>query len=87
MPCPGSVFDAGLYGKGKPFEQHRYSADYMTTAWGEAHFPYIYVNRPDPAYDPLQSGTDWDVYREMWGSHGEFIIDGNLKSAVEQFLK
>ena len=22
----------------------------------------------------------WDVYREMWGSHGEFIIDGNLKS-------
>ena len=22
----------------------------------------------------------WDLYREMWGSHGEFIIDGNLKS-------
>jgi proline iminopeptidase len=22
----------------------------------------------------------WDVYREMWGSSGEFVIDGNLKS-------
>ena len=22
----------------------------------------------------------WDLYREMWGSHGEYIIDGNLKS-------
>jgi pimeloyl-ACP methyl ester carboxylesterase len=22
----------------------------------------------------------WDLYREMWGSHGEFAIDGNLKS-------
>jgi proline iminopeptidase len=20
----------------------------------------------------------WDLYREMWGSHGEFVIDGNL---------
>ena len=24
--------------------------------------------------------TSWDLYREMWGPHGEFIIDGNLKS-------
>ena len=23
----------------------------------------------------------WDLYREMWGEHGEFVIDGNLKSA------
>jgi proline iminopeptidase len=22
----------------------------------------------------------WDLYREMWGSNGEFIIDGNLTS-------
>src|SRR5438132_13419364 len=22
----------------------------------------------------------WDLYREMWGSNGEFVIDGNLKS-------
>ena len=20
----------------------------------------------------------WDLYREMWGSHGEFVVDGNL---------
>ncbi len=22
----------------------------------------------------------WDVHREMWGSHGEFVIDGNMTS-------
>jgi proline iminopeptidase len=22
----------------------------------------------------------WDLYREMWGSNGEFIIDGNMIS-------
>jgi proline iminopeptidase len=22
----------------------------------------------------------WDLYRTMWGSHGEFVIDGNLAS-------
>jgi proline iminopeptidase len=22
----------------------------------------------------------WDVYREMWGSNGEYVIDGNLAS-------
>jgi proline-specific peptidase len=41
----------------------------------------VYQNRPDPNYDPLNDGnTAWDVYREMWGSDGEFVIDGNLKS-------
>ena len=54
----------------------------MVAAWGEGYFPYLYQNRPDPNYDPIASGnTAWDVYREMWGSDGEFIIDGNLKSA------
>ena len=24
--------------------------------------------------------TSWALYRKMWGSHGEFVIDGNLKS-------
>jgi pimeloyl-ACP methyl ester carboxylesterase len=23
--------------------------------------------------------TSWGLYREMWGSDGEFVIDGNLK--------
>ena len=27
------------------------------------------------------SGTSWELYRAMWGEHGEFVIDGNLKSA------
>jgi proline iminopeptidase len=72
---------AGLFGHGKPYEQNRYTADYMTAAWGEGYFPYVYHNRPDPNYDPIAQGnTAWDLYREMWGQHGEFVIDGNLKS-------
>ena len=70
----------GLFGHGKPYEQGRYTNDYMIAAWGEGYFPYVYANRPDPSDDPTQDAPAWDVYREMWGSHGEFIIDGNLKS-------
>jgi len=72
---------AGLFGKGKPYEQNRYPADYMIAAWGEGYFPYVYAGRPDPNYDPVANGVmAWDLYREMWGEHGEFVIDGNLKS-------
>jgi len=72
---------AGLFGKGRPWEQGRYPADYMTAAWGEGYFPYLYGQRPDANYDPLASGAmSWDLYREMWGSHGEYVIDGNLAS-------
>ena len=71
----------GLYGHGKPYEQNRYSADYLIAAWGEGYFPYVYQGRPDPNYDPVAAGNmAWDLYREMWGEHGEFVIDGNLKS-------
>jgi pimeloyl-ACP methyl ester carboxylesterase len=71
----------GLFGKGKDFEKNRYPSDYMTAAWGEGYFPYLYGKHPDPNFDPVAMGnTAWDLYREMWGSHGEFIIDGNLKS-------
>ena len=71
----------GLFGHGKPYEQNRYTNDYMIAAWGEGYFPYIFQNRPDPNYDPMAQGnTSWDLYREMWGSHGEFVVDGNLKS-------
>lgn len=76
-----SLEKAGLYGRGKAFERNRYSNDYMVAAWGEAYFPYLYQRRPDPNYDPAANGVmSWDLYREMWGSSGEFIIDGNLKS-------
>ena len=72
---------AGLYGKGKDYERNRYPDEYMKAAWGEGYFPYLYQTHPDPNYDPLEDGKiSWDLYRVMWGSHGEFVIDGNLKS-------
>jgi proline iminopeptidase len=72
---------ARLFGHGKDYERNRYTAEYMIAAWGEGYFPYLYHNRPDPNYDPIDAGKmSWDLYREMWGSDGEFVIDGNLKS-------
>ena len=70
----------GVFGQGKDYRKRRYTDDYMIAAWGEGYFPYVYHNRPDPNYDPTALGNAWDLYREMWGEHGEFIIDGNLKS-------
>jgi len=72
---------AGLFGHGKDYEKQRYTNDYMIAAWGEGYFPYLYQNRPDPNYDPVANGIiSWDLYREMWGSDGEYVIDGNMKS-------
>lgn len=75
---------AGLFGKGEIWEHGRYPEEYAKLAWGKGYYPFIYQNRPDPNYDPASSNTStaWDVYREMWGSDGEFIVDGNL-SQVE----
>jgi proline iminopeptidase len=71
----------GLFGHGKDYEKNRYPEDYMKAAWGEGYHPYIFQRHPDPNEDPLAQGVmSWDLYREMWGSHGEFVIDGNLKS-------
>jgi proline iminopeptidase len=73
---------AGLFGKGKDWEKGRYPDAYAKLAWGDGYFPYLYQRRPDPNYDPAAGNTtsSWDLYREMWGSDGEFVIDGNLKS-------
>jgi proline iminopeptidase len=72
---------AGLYGQGREYEKNRYTTEYMIAAWGGAYFPYLYQNHPDANYDPTQTANlPWDLYREMWGSNGEFVIDGNLKS-------
>jgi proline iminopeptidase len=69
----------GLYGKGKAYERGRYPADYMTAAWAEGYFPYLYQKRPDANYDPSPGPMmGWEVYREMWGSTGEYVVDGNL---------
>jgi proline iminopeptidase len=71
----------GLYGHGKDYEKNRYTSEYMIAAWGEGYFPYLYQNHPDPNYDPVTNGNmSWDVYREMWGSDGEYVINGNLAS-------
>jgi proline iminopeptidase len=71
----------GLSGHGLDYEKNRYTSDYMIAAWGEGYFPYLYQNRPDPNYDPVANGNiSWDLYREMWGSKGEFVISGNLTS-------
>jgi proline iminopeptidase len=71
----------GLFGEGPDYRKNRYPDQYMIAAWGEGYFPYLYQNRPDPNYDPVENGVmSWDLYREMWGSDGEFVIDGNLKS-------
>ncbi|MCU1284185.1 MAG: proline-specific peptidase [Acidobacteriales bacterium] len=71
---------AGLFGKGAAWEHGRYPDEYAKLAWGPGYFPYLYRNHPDPNYDPAggNTSTAWDVYREMWGSHGEFVVDGNL---------
>jgi len=73
---------AGLFGKGKDWEKNRYPDEYAKLAWGDGYFPYLYQRRPDPNYNPAAGNTtnSWDLYREMWGSNGEFIVDGNLKS-------
>ncbi|MGA3027185.1 MAG: proline iminopeptidase-family hydrolase [Bryobacteraceae bacterium] len=72
---------AGLFGHGKDYQKNRYTDDYMIAAWGEGYFPYLYQRHPDENYDPVDNGKmSWDLYRAMWGSRGEFVIDGNLKS-------
>jgi proline iminopeptidase len=72
---------SGLYGHGKEYEKNRYTDEYMVAAWGEGYFPYLYQNHPDPNYSPTSAGNmSWDLYRVMWGSNGEYVIDGNLAS-------
>ena len=73
---------AGLYGKGEAWEHGRYPAEYASLAWGPGYFPFLYGERPDPSYDPMAGNapTNWELYRTMWGEHGEFVIDGNLIS-------
>src|SRR2546429_481530 len=79
---PEGLERAGLFGKGKDWEKGRYPNQYAALAWGDGYFPFLYQRRPDPNYDPGSGNTSisWELYREMWGSHGEFVIDGNLKS-------
>jgi proline iminopeptidase len=82
LALTNALENAGLFGKGAAWERGRYPAPYATLAWGDGYFAKLYGARPDPNYDPQAQNTStaWDLYREMWGSHGEFVIDGNLRS-------
>jgi len=73
---------AGLFGKGEIWERGRYTEEYEKLAWGPGYFPFLYGARPDSTYDPATGNapSNWELYRAMWGEHGEFVIDGNLKS-------
>jgi proline iminopeptidase len=72
---------AGLFGKGEAWEHGRYTEEYEKLAWGPGYFPFLSGARPDATYDPVGGApTNWELYRAMWGEHGEFVIDGNLKS-------
>jgi proline iminopeptidase len=73
---------AGLFGKGEAWEHGRYSEEYAKLAWGPGYFPFLFGARPDSSYDPATGNapTNWELYRVMWGEHGEFVIDGNLRS-------
>ncbi len=72
---------AGLFGTGESWERGRYPEEYAKLAWGVGYFPNLYGARPDANYDPLLQNTtnSWELYRTMWGSHGEFVVDGNLR--------
>jgi proline iminopeptidase len=73
--------NAGLFDKGKPWEHGRYPAEYAELAWGWAYYPLFFEEHTTATYNPLGNlGMAWDVYRQMSGSHGEFIIDGNMTS-------
>jgi proline iminopeptidase len=72
---------AGLFGKGEAWEHGRYTEEYEKLAWGPGYFPFLSGAPPDATYDPVGGApTNWELYRAMWGEHGEFVIDGNLKS-------
>jgi pimeloyl-ACP methyl ester carboxylesterase len=69
----------GLYGHGKDYEKNRYTSEYMTAAWGDGYFPYLYRNHPDPNYDPIDNGKmSWDLYRECGDPTGSLSLTAIL---------
>ncbi|ADV84418.1 proline iminopeptidase-family hydrolase [Terriglobus saanensis] len=71
----------GLFGHGQPWERNRYTPEYEQLAWGTGYFPVLYGAHPDANYDPATGNapSNWELYREMWGSDGEFKVTGNLR--------
>src|SRR5207237_8421294 len=46
-----SMEKQGLFGHGKPYEQHRYTRDYMIAAWSVGFFMYIFPICTDHNYE------------------------------------
>jgi proline iminopeptidase len=70
----------GLFGRGKPWEHGRYPAEYAQLVGAWAYYEWFYEDHTTTNYNPSSFGLAWDVYRQMSGSHGEFIVDGNMTS-------
>ena len=70
----------GLFGKGQPWEHGRYPAEYVQLTGANAYYGWFYEENTTKNYNPGSFGLAWDVYREMSGSKGEFLIDENLTS-------
>lgn len=70
----------GLFGKGRAWERGRYPAEYVQLVGAWAYYQWFYEDHTTANYNPSSFGLAWDVYREMSGSHGEFVIDGNMLS-------
>jgi proline iminopeptidase len=70
----------GLFGKGRAWERGRYPAEYVQLVGAWAYYQWFYEDHTIANYNPSIFGLAWDVYREMSGSHGEFVIDGNMLS-------
>lgn len=70
----------GLFGKGNAWEHARYPPEYMQLVGAYAYYPWFYEEHTTANYNPGSFGLSWDVYREMSGSNGEFVIDGNMTS-------
>jgi proline iminopeptidase len=71
---------AGLYSKGEPWEHGRYPVEYVQLVNSWFYYPMFFEEQTTANFNPSAFGVAWDVYREMSGSSGEFVIDGNLKS-------
>jgi proline iminopeptidase len=71
---------AGLFGKGEPWEHGRYPAEYIQLVNGWFYYPAFFEQQTNPNFNPSAFNVTWDVYLEMSGSNGEFVVDGNMTS-------
>jgi len=70
----------GLFGHGLDYQKNRYSNDYFVAAWGEGIF--LISIRTGLTRTTILSRRKYQLgpLPRMWGPHGEYVVDGNLKS-------